>query len=174
MPSQDDKHLGVVSIIALDASRLNALQPLWRALHRYHAALGSQPLVGDEAVAWERRQATYRGWLERGDAIVLLAEIDEEPVGYAVVHVQDGPDDTFPLGARWAEIYSLSVVPEARGQGIGTRLLDEIDARLTDLGIRAVGIAAMVENEAALRLYQRRGFVPREIVLYRFADTEES
>jgi ribosomal protein S18 acetylase RimI-like enzyme len=41
------------------------------------------------------------------------------------------------------------------------------------LGIGDVSVAAMVENEAALRLYERRGFVPREVVLYRFGGTAE-
>lgn len=163
-----------VTVRELGSAELSTLRELWRALHRYHAAIGSQPLVTDEEAAWERRQATYREWLEQDAAIVLLAEHAGNPVGYAVVHLHLGPDDTFPFGPRWAEIYSLAVAPRARGQGIGTHLLDEIDARLTALGIRDVSVAAMVENAAALRLYQRRGFVPREIVLYRFGDTEES
>jgi ribosomal protein S18 acetylase RimI-like enzyme len=101
---------------------------------------------------------------------VLVAGDVAAPVGYAVVHLHDGSDDTYPIGDRWAEIYSLSVAPQARGQGIGTQLLDAIDERLAALGIRDVAVSAMVENEAALRLYQRRGFVPRETVLWRFTD----
>jgi ribosomal protein S18 acetylase RimI-like enzyme len=153
--------------------RLDDVRELWLALHRYHGEIGSRPLVEDDAASWERRQAVYRGWLEAGDAFVLLAARDGTPLGYALVHLHDGPDDTYPLGARWAEIYSLSVAPDARGQGIGTRLLDEIDARLAALGIGDVSVAAMVENEAALRLYRSRGFVPREVVLYRFGVTEQ-
>jgi ribosomal protein S18 acetylase RimI-like enzyme len=61
-------------------------------------------------------------------------------------------------------------VPEARGEGIGGRLLDAIDERLATLGIGDVVVAAMVENEDALRLYERRGFVRREVVLYRFGE----
>jgi ribosomal protein S18 acetylase RimI-like enzyme len=163
-----------VTVREIGIAELDVLRELWRALHRYHAEIGSHPLVDDEEAAWGRRQATYRGWLEHGEAFALLAERGAHLLGYAVVHLHDGPDDTFPLGARWAEIYSLSVAPEARGLGVGTRLLDAIDARLTALGIRDVSVAAMAENAAALRLYQRRGFIPREIVLYRFGDTDES
>jgi ribosomal protein S18 acetylase RimI-like enzyme len=160
-------------ISEIEIARLDALRGLWQALHRYHGEIGSRPLVADEDAAWARRRALYTAWLEAGEALVLLAERDATPVGYAVVHLHDGPDDTFPLGARWAEIYSLSVAPSARGQGIGSRLLDAIDARLAALGIRDVSVAAMVENDVALRLYEHRGFVRREVVLYRFGTTEQ-
>jgi hypothetical protein len=33
-----------------------------------------------------------------------VAERDRLLVGYVAVHLHDGPDDTFPLGERWAEI----------------------------------------------------------------------
>lgn len=148
--------------------RLDDLRDLWLALHRYHAEIGSHPLVANEAASWARRREQYRRWLESGEGFALLAERQGQPAGYTVVHIQDGPDDTYPLGDRFAEIYSLSVLPAERGQGIGSQLLDAIDARLAAMGIRDVAVSAMIENEAALRLYRRRGFVPREIVHYRF------
>jgi ribosomal protein S18 acetylase RimI-like enzyme len=159
-----------ISEIGID--RLDEIAELWLALHRYHGEIGSRPLVADEAAAWRWRRALYERWLRAGEAFALLAEREGRPAGYAVVHLQEGPDDTFPLGERWAEIYSLAVAPAERGQGIGSRLLDTVDARLDVLGIRDVAVAAMVENEAALRLYERRGFVRREVILYRFAGHE--
>ena len=74
----------------------------------------------------------------------------------------------FPVGERWAEVYTLAVLPGSRGSGTGSALLDAADARLAALGIHDVAVAAMVENEAALAFYRRRGFVPREVVLWRF------
>jgi ribosomal protein S18 acetylase RimI-like enzyme len=167
------EHGAPTTITLIESARLDELHELWQALHRYHGEIGSSPLVADEDAAWERRRALYRTWLEAGEALVLLAERNAAPVGYAVVHLQDGPDDTFPLGARWAEIYSLSVAPAARGQGIGSLLLDAIDSHLTALGIHDLSVSAMVENEAALRLYESRGFVRREVVLYRFGTTAQ-
>jgi ribosomal protein S18 acetylase RimI-like enzyme len=160
----------MTTIVEVTADQLGTLRELWIALHRHHAAIGSQPLVDDEDLSWQRRHALYEGWLRNEEAFALVAGDVAAPVGYAVVHLHDGPDDTYPVGARWAEIYSVSIAPEARGQGIGTQLLDTIDERLAALGIHDVAISAMVENDAAIRLYQRRGFAPRELMLWRFAD----
>lgn len=157
------------AIVEIGPGQLPELRDLWLALHRHHADVGSRPLVDDEDLSWQRRRAQYEEWLRNEEAFVLVAGDVSTPAGYTVVRLHDGPDDTYPVGERWAEIYSLSVAPEARGQGIGTQLLEAIDARLGTLGIHDVAVSAMIENDAALRLYQRRGFVPREIILWRFA-----
>ena len=58
--------------------------------------------------------------------------------------------------------------PGWRGQGIGTLLLDFVDAELAARGISDLIVAVMIGNSDAQRLYERRGLRPAEIVLYRF------
>jgi ribosomal protein S18 acetylase RimI-like enzyme len=105
----------------------------------------------------------------------VLARDRATVVGYAFVRADEGSDDTFPLGDHYAELYSLSVAPAWRGQGIGTLLLDFVDAELASRGIRDLSTSVMVGNSGAQRLYERRGLRPAEIVLYRFGsvDAEE-
>ena len=93
-------------------------------------------------------------------------------VGYAFTVLHDGTDDTFQLAPRYAELYTLAVAPDARGGGIGTALLDAVDATLDELGITSLTVAVMTDNEAAIRLYRRRGLVPAELILMRVAPTE--
>jgi ribosomal protein S18 acetylase RimI-like enzyme len=161
----DDVDIGVVAAPA----ELDALEPLWVALHRHHRTVvpSVAMLVDDDAASWTRRRALYRDWLATGDALVLVARRAGTPVGYAVARLRDGPDDTFAVGARYAELYSLSVAPEARGGGVGTALMDALDEHLSGLGIADLSIAVMAGNEAALRFYRRRGLVPVELVLWR-------
>ena len=47
----------------------------------------------DPARSWEVRRELYEDWLEEPDAFVLLAEVDGEPIGYALVHLR-GPEET--------------------------------------------------------------------------------
>jgi len=84
------------------------------------------------------------------------------------VSVHEGRDSTFALGDRHAELYSLVVAAAERGRGVGTMLLDAVDAELAGRGIHALAVAVMESNDAALDLYRRRGLVPTETVLYRF------
>jgi ribosomal protein S18 acetylase RimI-like enzyme len=59
-----------------------------------------------------------------------------------------------------AELATLAVLPEVRGQGVGSALLDAVEARLRDLGIHDMVIAVVTSNRDAMRLYERRGAVP--------------
>jgi ribosomal protein S18 acetylase RimI-like enzyme len=149
---------------------LDALEPLWLALHRHHrTVLPDRLLVADDALSWQRRRDVYRGWLESGTALALLAERDGRLVGYAFAHLVDGPDETFAVGRRYAELYSLSIAPEERGGGIGTQLLDELDRQLAAESIVDLAIAVMTDNEAARRFYERRGLRAVETVYWRIA-----
>ncbi|MBK8314598.1 MAG: GNAT family N-acetyltransferase [Acidobacteria bacterium] len=53
----------------------------------------------------------------------------------------------------------ISVSPEARGCGIGTKLLDRIKHFAAEEGYRTVRLDVIDTNHAARRLYERQGFV---------------
>lgn len=160
-----------VSIAIAGADRLGSLQELWLGLHRHHRATGNlQPMV-DDSSSWRRRRRFYTNRLNARTAFLVVASRGSLPVGYAMVLIEAGPDDTWPLAKRYAEIYSLSVAPELRGKGIGTRILNFVDQELHRRGINDLRVSVMVGNDAAQRLYERRGLVPAEVVLYRLGAT---
>jgi ribosomal protein S18 acetylase RimI-like enzyme len=76
--------------------------------------------------------------------------------------------DTWVTGKRIGELESISVLPEYRGQGLGSRLLDEVDREFDSLGVEDVVIGLLPGNEGALRLYERHGFRPNWLYLSRF------
>jgi ribosomal protein S18 acetylase RimI-like enzyme len=154
-------------------AELGQLEPLWLALHRHHRTVSPVTrLVEDDAASWAARRADYERWMRSGNAIALVADLPPNTaVGYLFAQLHDGPDDTFAVGARYAEIYSLSVAPTHRQRGVGTSLLDALDGRLAGLGIVDVTVAAMVGNEDAERLYLGRGFQPAEVTLWRLKDS---
>lgn len=156
-------------IAALSADRLSDLEPLWRSLHRHHRAVSELPVLADDDLSWRRRRAWYRALLESGAAFALIARDQGEPVGYALVEIHPGDDDTWPVGAQMAELVTLAVVPERRGGGIGTALMDAVDAELERRGVGDLQVAVMAGNDRARRFYERRGLRLGELLLYRFA-----
>jgi len=59
-----------------------------------------------------------------------------------------------------AEILTLAVLPEARRQGIASRLLSRFSAAAIERGVKTVFLEVAADNAAALALYTRAGFSP--------------
>lgn len=118
--------------------------------------------------SWEEREPSAPGPLTRaafdarvaraadsGDAeqaVVFVVDVDGAAVGNATLFGFD------PL-ARHAEA-GISLVPEARGRGVGTAAI----SRLVEFGfvrrnLRRIHLQAIASNTAALRSYERAGFV---------------
>jgi ribosomal-protein-alanine N-acetyltransferase len=60
--------------------------------------------------------------------------------------------------AEQLHINNLAVLPELRGQGLGTQLLDAIVAEAEHLGAEMLTLEVRRSNEPARRLYERSGF----------------
>ena len=158
------------------AEVLDRLEPLWLELHRHHQAVGGpalEPYV-DDAHSWAARRGMYAGFLAAPHgSFVLLAERGGALLGYAMVAISPVEDtwvdDTWRTGPLIAEIETLSVVASARRQGIGSALLDRVDAELARADVADAVVGAFAANTGALALYERRGFRPTWNYLSRFA-----
>jgi ribosomal protein S18 acetylase RimI-like enzyme len=147
-------------IVRGDLSRIDELEPLFKAMHEHHRSGGDQVLPfrpGQEA--WERRRPHYVSLLESGRGHLLLAEDDGRAIGYAMVSVGGG-QATLATGERVAELETLSVADGARGHGVGGALMDAAYAVMRELGIAEVMLYVLDGNDGALRFYERRGMRP--------------
>lgn len=146
--------------------RIDELRPLWLQLHHHHARVSRvQPFVDGET-SWAVRRRGYVDIFGAG-GFALIAEDGDGLAGYAMVRIHEGGDDSWALADRWGEVWTLVVDEGRRGGGIGTALLDAVDAELAQRGITDLMIGVMEGNEGARRLYERRGLVPGWMQLYR-------
>jgi ribosomal protein S18 acetylase RimI-like enzyme len=84
-------------------------------------------------------------------------------------------DEGFPVGAAWYRLFSrrlpgfgfvdertpelaIAVVPNVRGKGIGSALLDALLARAREAGHDAISLSVDKLNEGAIHLYEQYGF----------------
>jgi ribosomal protein S18 acetylase RimI-like enzyme len=66
---------------------------------------------------------------------------------------------TPPVPADSLYVISLAVIPERRGQGIGSALLRRAVEEALESGLRSVSLDVAGRNGDAIRFYQREGFV---------------
>jgi ribosomal protein S18 acetylase RimI-like enzyme len=159
------------------AEDVDLLQALWVAVHHRHVE--SMPELApyvDDSETWRARRSLYEELLSKPDTLLLLASVDDETIGYGVTHVMPVADswieDTWTTGDRIGEIESLSVAPEYRGSGLGSELLERLEAHLHDVGVDDVILGALAGNTDAIRLYERRGYRPTWLYLSKFAGRE--
>jgi ribosomal protein S18 acetylase RimI-like enzyme len=84
-------------------------------------------------------------------------------------------DGGFPVGAAWYRLFArdrrgygfvdertpelaIAVVPNARGKGVGAKLLDALLARARTEGFGTISLSVDRNNAGAIGLYERYGF----------------
>jgi GNAT superfamily N-acetyltransferase len=157
-----------ISIEIAGPESIGELESLYRGLHRHHLEVATSPIVEDEDVSWNRRATWYAGLLADDGGFIVIARRGGTPVGYALVDLHEGPDDTWPVGDAYGELQSLAVAPQERGSGLGGRLMDTVDAELVRRGVNDLAAGVMTGNEDAIRFYERRGLRPGELQMWRF------
>lgn len=133
------------------------LQPLWEALFDHHHSVGAAGLAEiPREQSWPLRRAHYeRLFAEHPWAGIWLVRDDQErPIGYALAWEAE-------LDFRRAVVIeTLSLLPRARGAGIGGELMRLAEAAARDRGAELGVIDVMGGNVRARELYLRRGYVP--------------
>ena len=98
--------------------------------------------------AWEEWAA---GSAAGDDWATLLALRDEEPVGIVTGARDENERSVF-------HVFSMWVAPEMRREGIGRRLLTDIETWMSSSGGTAVELSVTNQAAAALQLYERAGY----------------
>jgi ribosomal protein S18 acetylase RimI-like enzyme len=139
-------------------AELPALARLGAKLAREHHAMDADRFfLPDEPI-----EDGYAWWLGKElanpRAVVLGAWSGSAAVGYAYGRIE--PRDWNRLRDRCGLGVDLWVEPEARGAGLGARLLEALAASLADRGAERVVIDVAARNPKAARLFRRMGFRP--------------
>jgi ribosomal protein S18 acetylase RimI-like enzyme len=153
-----------VSVALADADDVEALADLWVEL------VASQRAHGAHLLAAENRAVArdFLGQYVAGER-VYLARAGDSVVGFVMFHVETG---AYEQDTTRGVVDNVYVVPAHRDRGIGSRLLDAAEAALAEGDVETVGISVLADNEAARRLYERRGYSPQRVVLERPAESD--
>ncbi len=156
-----------IEIIRGGAELLDAPHALWLALRDHHHAIAPElgPVRGDEET-WTRRRGEYTSWLAQDNgAFLLVARRGDQVLAYAFVRPVRRDSTTWALGHDELDIETLSVSPDARGSGIGKRMIALIREEVERGGYGGLQVTAIAQNVDALRFYEREGFAPEFIHL---------
>lgn len=94
---------------------------------------------------------------ENPDALLLAAVANGSVAGHLIGFYHAA--SSMWLGAR-AELVSMYVFPELRGEGVGSRLVADFTAWARERGATRLHVTAHTANDGAIRFYQRHGYAP--------------
>ena len=116
------------------------------------------PFVENTAITFEYEVPTIEDFATRIEKTLekypyLVAEEDGLILGYAYA-------STYYARAAydWAAELSVYVSQDARGKGVGSRLYDELEDLLDQMGHMHFLACISLPNEASLALHQKRGY----------------
>lgn len=133
-----------------DASSLaNIIVESWRSTY-------SNLIPKDEIIKYydkDRRQRQFEKNIEN-EEIVLIGIYDSVPAGLVFANM-DNDEQIEDCGS----IYSIYILEEYWGKGLGTGLMDEAVKILKDEGCKSVSLWVYEENNRAIGFYEKHGFI---------------
>ncbi len=97
-----------------------------------------------------------------GNSICLVAEIDNEIVGYLAGAVME-VESWRPV--KRTELENMFVKEEFRSKGVGAKLVNEFFNWSKTKGVERSLVVAYATNEKAIKFYQKMGFDPESVSL---------
>ncbi len=153
-----------MEVTAATGDDVGAVTELWVALAREQRAHGSHLLAVENR---EQARDLVAQYVHTGDCAV--ARSSGRPVGFVMFHVETG---FFETDATRGVVDNVYVLSDVRGEGVGSKLLDYAENQLCEAGADVLAVEALWNNEAARRLYERRGYAPHRVTMEKPADTE--
>ena len=112
------------------------------AIASLEAACFSLPMKKEHLVSALADQTFHR---------ILVCQNDETLLGHLVLGL-------YPTLPPSADLLSIAVSPEARGGGIGEKMLKEAIALLQEMEVESLQLEVRLSNLPARRLYEKLGF----------------
>jgi ribosomal protein S18 acetylase RimI-like enzyme len=156
-----------VRVTAPDTDVVAAVVDQWVALAAEQRDHGSHlPPEANRSVV---RDAIARHIVTGG--VLVARDESDDLLGFVMFSPESG---TYEEDVDRGLVQNIYVVPERRGEGIGTELLASAEETLSEMGADVVTLEAMAANEAARRFYRRHGYHTHRVTLEKPLDESDT
>lgn len=132
----------------------DALKELWLGLA--HEMFEIEHFVLPLEANADKWVSFVRDGLAKKTSFLIVAKFGNKPVGFAFSTVYG--EHPLKVSELVGTINDVYVLPMFRGKGIGKKLIIETLNKMRDNGVKAVRLTVLIENKAAIKLYEKLGF----------------
>lgn len=149
-------------IIPATKDHIPAIIELWKELMDYIAEL--EPHFKRSSDGHLNFEKYLKGSLESENAVVLVAEIENETIGFCMAHITD----FFPVinNTTYGFISDLMVKKEHQRRGTGTKLVTEARKWFYNRGISRIELRVMYKNVIGFEFWKKMGFKEYEYTMH--------
>ncbi len=145
---------------ALEISRLND------AVQKLHAA--NEPAVFKYPTVPSDVEDFFRKQIQTEDSFVFIALTSGSAIGYVWCTVQRKRESPFTYSQDRIYVHQLSVDPEYRQRGVGSRLMHAVDSLAKEERICCVALDSWAFNHGAHTFFGRLGFSQYNVNMWRY------
>lgn len=123
-----------------------------------------------ELAPLEQAQQYYGSQTETSDAAVLVAQLEDEIVGFAYIQFEAKDYANLLETAAW--LHDIYITEAARGKNVGKLLIERSIEAAKELGADKLMLSVAAKNEFAKEFFERNGF--RETMVEMMLDLIDS
>ena len=132
---------------------IDQIEKLWKAQRDFHGDVSTHFSDKFYSLQFDTRKKSLN---EDGKEKFLIVAYDETPIGYCISTLDK---------KQSAEIFSLYVNPDYRGQQIGEKLMDTSLAWIREQHPEKIHLSVAIGNEKVMKFYEKFGFKPYTIAM---------
>ena len=100
----------------------------------------------------------HEGWGRKGDTALIACNAKHEPVGAAWYRLFTDDNKGYGYVDNKTPELGIAVTAQARGQGVGTLLMEKIIQQAKCDGYKSISLSVDLENSHAISIYKKLGF----------------
>jgi GNAT superfamily N-acetyltransferase len=151
------------SVVIRSAGRqdIEVLCRLYFQFHQYH--VGGVPdrlasLGEPDEYDYSELRVNLENIIRDDDSVLFLAQVGQQPAGFAEVYVRDDKPDPARVSYRYGHLQSLMVLDKFRRNGIGTRLVEETHRWAKEQGATEMRLDIWEFDRGPLDFYENAGY----------------
>ena len=145
-----------IKIVEADLNRMDHQQAVLELIGAY----AMDPMGNGKPLSADVRRDLIPGLQKHPTTVIFLAYHGDKAVGIAACFLGFSTFAARPL----INIHDFAVLPAHRSQGVGRRLMEEVEQKARDLGCCKLTLEVQENNHRAKHVYEAAGFAQAEYV----------
>jgi ribosomal protein S18 acetylase RimI-like enzyme len=150
----------MITIIPFKTSNKELIKEFYSQNQDFHVSIDPFNLRKNSKEYVEQEMNELEEKIKENHAFVIIAKDNKTSIGFGVCYIQkQKKEDLFKMkNVKIGKISKLFVKEKWRGQGIGKRLIEEMEKYLINKRCNYIMINVFAPNENAYSIYKRHGY----------------